>query len=280
MRIRVSLLVAILAMTLIPLPAQAASVTAPALLELLSVQEETNSSSYVRTKFKHWIDQDKDGCDTRSEVLLQESISPTKRGSKCKVLSGKWLSHYEKKTFTKPTGLDIDHMVPLKEAWESGAANWTSAQRQAFANDLGFAGSLIAVSASTNRSKGDKDPAGWMPSNKAYRCTYVVTWMLVKYRWSLSIDAKEASSISTTLESCPASKLYALPKQAIKPSDSTPSPTPSPSETATAAPDNQLDPRFDTCKAAKEAGYGPYVKGVDPEYDWYRDGDSDGTVCE
>lgn len=246
--------------------------------------EESNSAAYKRELFKHWIDQDKDTCDTREEVLLQESISAAKRGSGCKILKGKWLSQYDKKSFTTPTGIDIDHMVPLKEAWESGAFGWTAAQRQAFANDLGFQGSLIAVSASTNRSKGDKDPAAWLPKNSAFTCTYVVTWLQVKYRWSLTVDSKEKSSIEKVLEKCPTSKLFTLPKQVIK-SPILPTPDNSPTDssevaTPTTSPGIGLDPRFDSCSAAKAAGYGPYIRGIDPEYDWYRDGDSDGTVCE
>jgi hypothetical protein len=115
----------------------------------------------------------------------------TKTGKTCTILSGKWVSAYDNKNVTKASTLDIDHMVPLKEAWESGAASWTDAERESFANDLGFAGSLIAVSASTNRSKGDKDPANWLPSNKALTCPYAISWIQVKYRWSLTADWKE-----------------------------------------------------------------------------------------
>lgn len=246
--------------------------------------EESNITTYKREFFKHWIDQDKDTCDTREEVLLQESISAAKRGSGCKIVKGKWLSQYDKKSFTTPTGLDIDHMVPLKEAWESGAFGWTTGQRQAFANDLGFQGSLIAVSAATNRSKSDKDPATWLPKNSAFTCTYVVTWLQVKYRWSLTIDPKEKSSIKSVLERCPTSKLFSLPKQAVRtpnlPVPESPQIDSSDAVTPTASPEIGLDQRFNSCSAAKAYGYGPYVRGIDPEYDWYRDGDSDGTVCE
>jgi hypothetical protein len=263
------------------LPAHSASISAEDMLGRLAIAPESNSSTYKRTLFKHWVDQDKDSCDTREEVLLQESISPAKRSAGCKITSGKWLSQYEKKTFTKPTGLDIDHMVPLKEAWESGAHSWTATQRQAFANDLGFKGSLIAVSASTNRSKGDKDPSKWLPANKSFVCTYVVTWIQVKYRWSLTIDADEHSAIVNTLGSCPVSKLFELPKQIIAPKQAPQSSSPIVTESSPVeTPGTSLDPRFDSCSTAKSEGYGPYVRGDDPEYDWYRDGDGDGIVCE
>ena len=278
---RLLVLASILALVVTP-AAHAESMSASDLLEKLALAPESNSDTYQRTLFKHWIDQDKDKCDTREEVLIQESIKPAKTGSGCKVLAGKWVSAYDNKSFTSATGLDIDHMVPLKEAWESGAFAWTSAQRQAFANDLGFKGSLIAVSASTNRSKGDKDPSTWLPKNAKYTCTYIVTWLQVKYRWSLTVDDKEKTAISKKLESCPASKVFTVPKQMIT-SPVVPEPSNEPPPAASSSvpeTDAGLDPKFSSCSAAKEAGFGPYVKNVDPEYDWYRDGDSDGIVCE
>ena len=284
MRIKSVLALATLLLGLFGAPAHAAALTAADLLEKLVVAQESNSPEYQRSYFKHWIDADKDKCDTRAEVLIQESVKVTKQASGCKVLSGKWLSRYDNKTFTKPTGLDIDHMVPLKEAWESGAFGWTAAQREAFANDLGFQGSLIAVSATANRSKGDKDPATWLPKSAAYTCTYVVTWLQVKYRWSLTIDPVEKAAVEKVLDGCPSAKLFTTPKQMIKVPilpDFEPAATGSDEVQApSSSPDADLDPRFDSCSAAKAAGFGPYVKGVDPEYEWYRDGDADGTVCE
>jgi hypothetical protein len=259
-------------------------------LQRLQVQPEANSTSYNRDSFRHWIDADGDGCDAREEVLLAESKTKAKTGQGCALTSGKWISAYDNKPFTKASQLDIDHMVPLKEAWESGASDWTDAQREEFANDLDFGGSLIAVSASSNRSKGDKDPSQWIPSNRSYACTYGVSWAQVKIRWSLSIDSKELSALKGLLAKCPKSKLYAVPPIAIpedvepNPEPSEPSNTPEPNATPTPTPSptstGALDPKFSSCSAAKAAGYGPYVRGVDPEYDWYRDGDNDGTVCE
>jgi hypothetical protein len=279
MRIRAIAIATMLLVALGVTPSQATSLSAEALLERLTVASESNSSSYNRDLFRHWIDSDKDSCNTREEVLIQESISPTKRGSGCKILSGKWLSQYEKKTFTSASKLDIDHMVPLKEAWESGAFGWTAKRRESFANDLGFQGSLIAVSASTNRSKSDKDPQAWLPSNSSYKCTYVVTWMQVKYRWALTIDKSEKAAISSVLANCPTSKLFNLPKQMIK-KPVLPSQVQPEEPAATTPIETQPDPRFDNCSEAIASGYGRYVRGVDPEYDWYRDGDGDGVACE
>jgi hypothetical protein len=101
-----------------------------------------------------------------------------------------------------PSQLDVDHMVPLAEAWGSGARRWTTEVREAFANDLGYAGSLIAVTASSNRSKGDQDPAEWLPPRTAYRCTYVSEWIAVKWRWRLTIDKTEQASLRVLANAC------------------------------------------------------------------------------
>ena len=226
-------------------------------------------SGYDRDLFQHWIDADSNGCNTRREVLILESISDPQVGERCAV-DGTWLSHYDNRQITDAAELDIDHMVPLAEAWRSGAYRWSADTRKRFANDLGFSGSLIAVTASSNRSKSDQDPASWLPSNGAYLCQYSYDWLAVKYRWSLTIDSDEALALAAIVPSCMGN--YEIPKRA-EVAFGSPKPTP------TSAKAGQ-DPRFGTCREAKANGFGPYVKGVDAEYDWYRDGDSDGTVCE
>ncbi len=155
---------------------------------------------YQRTLFKHWIDADKDGCDTRAEVLIDEAIVKPKIGTKCKITGGKWLSAYDGKTFTNASLLDVDHLVPLAEAWRSGAWRWTDAQRQAFANDLENTEALAAVSLTSNRSKGDKDLALWMPGKE--QCTYTKNWILIKVKYSLNIDSKEANKLNSLIDSC------------------------------------------------------------------------------
>jgi hypothetical protein len=170
-----------------------------AVLASLPVRPAT-ASGYARSKFRHWITQ-QDGCSTREVVLIRDAINVNAKG--CRVISGEWFSPYDATTSQVASRLDIDHMVPLKEAWVSGASAWSSARRQAFANDLGWTGSLIAVSASSNRSKGDRDPARWMPLNTGYWCTYLFDWIDVKYRWSLSIDTTEKQSITRDLSTCP-----------------------------------------------------------------------------
>jgi hypothetical protein len=96
----------------------------------------------------------------------------------------------------------MDHMVPLKEAWDSGANTWSASRRQAFANDIDLPEALIAVSASSNRSKSARDPAEWLPTNTSYRCQYVEDWMTVKVKWELSVDAKEFEALRSVSVGC------------------------------------------------------------------------------
>ena len=173
-------------------PAQAES------LQLVVAADHT--TGYSRALFKHWIDADKDGCSTRAEVLIEEAVTKPKVGAKCALTGGKWLSAYDGKSVSKASDLDVDHMVPLAEAWRSGAWKWSSAKRQAYANDLEDSRALIAVTLSTNRSKGDKDPALWMPSID--QCTYTQNWISIKFKYSLTVDAKEATKLNSLINSC------------------------------------------------------------------------------
>ncbi|WP_331751019.1 HNH endonuclease family protein (plasmid) [Streptomyces globisporus] len=157
---------------------------------------------YQRSSFKHWVDEDEDGCSTRAEVLIAESRVPATVEPRCKVTAGQWFSFYDGFTLTAPGGLDIDHMVPLAEAWDSGASQWTAARREAYANDLSAERSLVAVTAKTNRSKADKDPAEWLPPLADARCTYAADWVSTKLRWGLSVDEAEAEALAGLAEGC------------------------------------------------------------------------------
>lgn len=175
------------------------AISALTAIQGISITNE-NGRGYSRNLFKHWVDADGDSCNTREEVLIAESRTNAQVDPfGCKVLEGDWFSPYEGKNFTMPGELDIDHVVPLKEAWDSGASEWTASRRQAFANDLSDTRSLIAVSASQNRSKGDKDPSNWIPPNSSYLCTYLSDWIAIKVRWNLSMDQSEAGRIRNLL---------------------------------------------------------------------------------
>lgn len=164
-------------------------------------------TGYKRTAFRHWIDADKDGCDTRKEVLKAEALVAPEQGPGCALTGGEWYSPYDDTYVTDASRLDIDHLVPLAEAWDSGASTWTAKEREAYANDLGDARDLIAVTAKSNRSKADQDPSTWLPPAAGYRCTYVNDWIADKTRWRLSIDAAEQAALEQDLAACPDSPI-------------------------------------------------------------------------
>ena len=175
-----------------------------ALLGALMISAE-HSDGYDRDLFKHWIDTDSDGCDTRKEVLLDEAVAAPSQGNRCSLQNGTWISRYDGVTAQGDGGdFDVDHLVPLAEAWESGAYAWTSQRREDFANDLGYADSLIAVSAKSNRSKGARDPASWLPPETEQHCWYAASWVNVKTRWTLAIDQVEANTLHNILNGCTA----------------------------------------------------------------------------
>jgi hypothetical protein len=254
-------------------PAVYQSSTSSLLGELI-VDVERNSSSYKRTSFRHWIDADSNGCDTRRDVLAAESTKPVN----CRTLSGGlWVSAFDGATTKNASGFDVDHMVPLKEAWESGAYSWDSATRTSFANDLAYEHSLIAVSAKSNRSKSDRDPNNWMPPVSSFHCQYVGRWIAVKYRWSLSVDPAEKSFLESRVASCGPAADVATPSKAAVGAGAYANAPATPVQT----PNSETDPKFSSCAEAKRNGYrASYSRGIDPEYAWYQDRDGDGVVCE
>ncbi|MFF3505374.1 HNH endonuclease family protein [Streptomyces sp. NPDC003247] len=171
-------------------------------LEALPVQVE-DRTGYTRDQFRHWIDADRDGCSTRNEVLLEEAVTAPEQGARCRLTGGVWYSPYDDTRFEVARALDIDHLVPLAESWDSGASAWSPAEREAYANDLGDPRALIAVSAASNRSKADQDPATWQPPAAGYRCTYATDWIAVKTRWGLTVDSTERTALATVLDGCP-----------------------------------------------------------------------------
>jgi hypothetical protein len=191
-----------------PAQAQATSdpVAAPVLLrdavEALPVADEIRDG-YERTKFKHWVDVDADGCNTRAEVLLDEATTPPDTSGRCTITGGAWYSYYDDVTVTDARGLDIDHMVPLAESWDSGAYDWTPQRRQDYANDLDEPRALVAVTARSNRSKSDQDPAQWMPPHQPAHCAYITDWVTVKTRWNLHVDTAEQATLRDRAADCP-----------------------------------------------------------------------------
>lgn len=168
----------------------------------LPIADESRTG-YERSKFRHWVDADRDGCNTRMEVLLEEAIVPPTVGSGCAISGGVWHSYYDDADQTVARSLDIDHMVPLAESWDSGASAWSAAERQDYANDLGDPRALVAVTARENRQKADQDPATWLPSDAGVVCRYVGEWVAVKTRWGLTVDPAETAALEQLAGGCP-----------------------------------------------------------------------------
>jgi hypothetical protein len=157
-------------------------------------------TGYERTKFHLWIDADSDGCDTRDEVLISEAEDAPAVGSGCSLSGGRWYSYYDGVSQTSASALDIDHVVPLAEAWDSGAGAWSTQRREDYANDLGDSRTLVGVTASLNRSKGDQDVAEWTPPIND--CRYIKDWVAAKIRWSLTQDSAEKSALQSIASGC------------------------------------------------------------------------------
>lgn len=164
--------------------------------------ENEYKTGYKRSLFIHWADLDGNGCDTREEILKRDSVSkPQVDPYRCYVVAGDWYSPYDGAKLSDRGDVDIDHVVALKEAWDSGAWAWSESQRKAYANDMSDRRTLIAVTDRVNVSKSDKDPSNWMPPLRSYWCTYLGDWISVKARWNLSMDQSEFGRISNLLTS-------------------------------------------------------------------------------
>ena len=149
-------------------------------------------------------------------LIAQSKVTPTyTTTSHCTVATGKWFSYYDGATWTRPADVDIDHMVPLKEAWESGASLWSADNRTRYANDLDFPASILAVTDHVNQAKGDEDPAEWLPPLTTAWCTYATQWVQVKYRWRLRIDPAERTKLSSILSGSCGARTALVPPHAI-----------------------------------------------------------------
>jgi len=256
-----------------PSPDSSGELTLAGLLAKLRVATEARAG-YDRSLFEHWIDADGDGCNTRYEVLIEEAVVPPLVSAGCQLTGGSWVSLYDGLSFTDLGELDIDHVVALAEAWDSGASGWSAARRRDFANDLGAWWSLVAVSAASNRSKSDQDPADWLPPAPGAGCSFIGAWLASKARWDLAVDAREERAIEDLLPTCSATRMPYLPAPA------SPSPTPGPT------PDGGCDPAYPgvcipppppdlDCGEVTSRNF--VVLAPDPHR---FDGDGDGVGCE
>jgi len=180
-------------------PTPPSASTAATQLASLTVKTEGSTTGYSRDLFPHWITQS-GTCDTRDQVLKRDGTGVTV-DSQCEPTAGRWYSVYDSTWVEDDSSIDIDHIVPLAEAWKSGANAWSTSKRQQFANDLTIA-QLIAVTASSNRSKSDKDPSAWKPPNTSVHCIYAREWIWVKYTYGLSLQSAEKTALQQMLGTC------------------------------------------------------------------------------
>jgi len=199
--------VAVALLTLVSLPGTAGATppgipseaTARTWLAALSVKPLGSSTGYSRDQFPHWWTVS-GTCNTREEVLKRDGTNVVVN-SDCAAVSGRWYSPYDGATWTAASDVDIDHVVPLHNAWRTGASSWTLAKRQAFANDR-YHPQLIAVTDNVNQSKGDQSPDTWKPPRTAYWCTYAEMWVASKYEWGLWVTTAEKSALTSMLNTC------------------------------------------------------------------------------
>jgi hypothetical protein len=267
--------------------------TALAALQTMQVKGRAPKTGYHRYRFgQAWADVDRNGCDTRNDVLRRDLDDYVlKAGTNgCLVLRGTLHDRYTGRTVRFVRGqsssmdVQVDHVVALSDAWQKGAQGWDAAERERFANDPL---NLLAVDGPTNASKSDGDAATWLPPVKSYRCSYVARQVAVKVKYGLWMTGDEQTATARLLSSCPTKllpkastialgggKVEVVAKRKPKAEAKAVS-QPKPKGTGSGS-----DPNMGTCKAAKAAAYGPYFEGKDAEYGWYQDRDHDGVVCE
>ncbi|MER6485426.1 MULTISPECIES: HNH endonuclease family protein [Streptomyces] len=181
------------------LPGMVTTAVARTRLAALKVAPAGTMAGYSRARFTHWAEQG-DKCDTR-ETVLERDGSEVKRDGECRAVSGTWKSLYDGVVVTDAGKLDIDHIVPLAEGWRSGASGWDAARRKAFANDLTHP-QLLAVTAASNRSKGDQSPDLWQPPDRSSWCQYGRAWTTVKSAYELTVTEPEKKMLTTMLDTC------------------------------------------------------------------------------
>ena len=189
---------------LFPANTQAAPIDALAALNNLEVKGRAAKTGYARSQFPHWSDPDRNGCDARNDTLKRDLTNITyKAGTRdCKVIAGQLLDPFSGKLITfsaNGKAIDIDHVVSLSNAWQTGAAYFDKNKRNQIANDPL---NLLAVDAKLNRKKGDGDAATWLPPNKAFRCEYVGLQIAVKAKYELWVTAAEKTAMERVLQAC------------------------------------------------------------------------------
>ena len=241
----------------------------------------TDIPLYSRSQWKHWEDHDGDCQDARQEVLIGESLLPVtyKTDRECKVEAGRWYGAFTGTYFEDPGDVDVDHMVPLKNAHNSGGWDWNPAMKEEYANNLGDDDHLIAVQDNANQSKGARGPDEWKPRDETYWCQYATDWAGIKERWSLTMTEPEADAVTEMLDTCenpPEFEVEIRHAMEVRVGEHKPEPT-----------DELPNPVYGSCEEAAEAGE-ERVQGSQGGGEGFpkamvpsaRDGDQDGMVCE
>jgi hypothetical protein len=170
-------------------------------LDKLPVRDET-PLGYTRYRYGLWQDADGDGCTTRDDILVDQAIEAVRRTNPCDIVSGRWVSPYDNAAVENPDEMRVDHVVGLYESWKSGGREWSDKRRNDYLNDLADKGAILAVSSLAFSDKDGRDPGDWLPPNEAFRCTYLQTWVDIKTKWKLSVDAGERESIAAAALGC------------------------------------------------------------------------------
>ena len=259
-----------------PIPTGAAPTTT---LVITVAPISADIPEYDRGNWKHWSDADGDCQDARQEVLVEESLDEVtfETDRQCRVETGRWYGAFTGAYFEDPEDVDVDHMVPLKNAHNSGGWAWSLAMKEEYANNLGDDDHLIAVQDNANQSKGARGPDEWMPLDETYWCQYATDWAEIKARWDLTMTEPESEAVALMLQRC-----ENPPEVEVETLDFLGSVTGK--HKPTAEPEGTV---YSSCEEASEAGEQRVQgnrgagKGFPAELvPSARDGDGDGVVCE
>ena len=254
----------------------------------------TDVAEYNRSQWKHWTDEDGDCQDARQEVLISESLIQVTFESekKCRVETGRWYGAFTGIYVEAPGDLDIDHLVPLKNAHDSGGWAWSADRKREYANYLVDLDHLIAVTKGANRSKGAKGPEEWRPPDEGYWCQYATDWTEVKMEWGLTMTQRETEVVIEMLDTC--EEPVEVKAQSAEGTSGRDTSNGEAAREATATPTLVPEPELEenpsvygSCEEAVEAGESRVQgsvgggRGFSKEMvPTARDGDGDGVVCE